>query len=231
MLTGVPLTTVSLSPVYAQSAPSAAAKSADPVAAFIAEAAHRFDMPAPLIRAVIRAESGGDARAVSPAGAMGLMQIMPNTWAELRIRHGLGIDPFDPRDNILAGAAYLREMRERFGAPGFLAAYNAGPDRYEEHLTTGRALPAETQDYVAALAPLVGGNQADGAVATIANPQAWARAPLFVVQAQTAPAAYRTTPGVQSELTSTHHFVVDLSAIAPQSDGLFVQRFGAEATQ
>jgi len=55
-------------------------------------------------------ESGGDVLALSPQGAMGLMQIMPNTWAGLRARHGLGADPYEPRDNILAGAAYLREM-------------------------------------------------------------------------------------------------------------------------
>ena len=75
----------------------------------------------------MQAESGGDARALSPKGAMGLMQIMPGTWAELRLRYGLGADPYDPHDNITAGAAYLREMHDRYGEPGFLAAYNAGP--------------------------------------------------------------------------------------------------------
>ena len=72
---------------------------------------------------------------------MGLMQIMPRTWAELRARYGLGADPYDPHDNILAGAAYIRELHDRYGAPGFLAAYNAGPGRYERHLATGRPLP------------------------------------------------------------------------------------------
>jgi soluble lytic murein transglycosylase-like protein len=75
---------------------------------------------------------------------MGLMQIMPLTWSELRARYDLGVDPYDPRDNILAGAAYLRELYQRFGTPGFLAAYNAGPTRYESHLATGRSLPDET---------------------------------------------------------------------------------------
>ena len=70
---------------------------------------------------------------------MGLMQIMPDTWTELRTRHRLGRDPYDPRDNILAGAAYLREMHDRYGSPGFLAAYNAGPGRYEDYLA-GRPL-------------------------------------------------------------------------------------------
>jgi integrase len=61
---------------------------------------------------------------------------------------------YDPHDNILAAAAYLRELHDRYGAPGFLAAYNAGPVRYEEHLTTGRPLPAETRAYVAPPDPM-----------------------------------------------------------------------------
>lgn len=121
----------------------------------VAEAAHRFDIPEGWIDAVMAAESGSDPRAISPKGAMGLMQVMPATWAELRLRHGLGDDPFDPRANILAGAAYLREMRDRFGMPGAFAAYHAGPERYREHLLTGRPLPSETRAYLAALAPIV----------------------------------------------------------------------------
>jgi soluble lytic murein transglycosylase-like protein len=109
-------------------------------AAWIAEAARRFDIPASWIRSVMHVESRDDARAVSPKGAMGLMQLMPETWADLRLRYGLGSDPFDPRDNILAGAAYLRELHDRFGDPGFLAAYNAGPARYEAFLTARRAI-------------------------------------------------------------------------------------------
>ena len=53
---------------------------------------------------------------------MGLMQIMPKTWIELRARYGLGADPYDPHDNILAGAAYIRQLHDRYGSPGFLAA-------------------------------------------------------------------------------------------------------------
>lgn len=120
----------------------------DAVRGHVEVAATRFDLPAELIEAVIAAESGGQARAVSPAGAMGLMQLMPGTWAELRAGLGLGTDPFDPADNILAGAAYLRQLRDRYGAPGFLAAYNAGPGRYEASLA-GRPLPLETRRYVA----------------------------------------------------------------------------------
>ncbi|GFE66569.1 lytic transglycosylase domain-containing protein [Litoreibacter roseus] len=132
-----------------RSAETAAPKS--DIDAHVAEAAQRFSIPERWIRAVMQAESAGNARAVSSAGAMGLMQIMPGTWAELRAAHGFGSDPFDRRENILAGAAYLRQMYDQFGAPGFLAAYNVGPGRYAEHLRTGRILPRETRRYVAAL--------------------------------------------------------------------------------
>ena len=128
----------------------------------IAAAAHRFDIPEAWIAAVMRAESGGQATMDgepirSPAGAMGLMQVMPHTYTALRARYGLGANPYAPRDNILAGAAYLREMLDRYGVPWFLAAYNAGPARLDAFLHTGRALPAGTQRYLAALAPQIGG--------------------------------------------------------------------------
>ena len=128
----------------------------------IAAAARRFDIPEAWIAAVMRAESGGqatvDGRPIrSPAGAIGLMQVMPRTYAALRTRYGLGADPNAPRDNILAGAAYLREMLDRYGVPWFLAAYNAGPARLDAFLRTGRALPAETQRYLAALVPQIDG--------------------------------------------------------------------------
>ncbi|MFX5210854.1 lytic transglycosylase domain-containing protein, partial [Acinetobacter baumannii] len=75
----------------------------------------------------MKIESGGERRATSPRGALGLMQLMPGTWVELSARYRLGLDPFDARDNILAGAAYLKELQDRFGSAGFLAAYHAGP--------------------------------------------------------------------------------------------------------
>jgi hypothetical protein len=121
----------------------------------IAAAERRFDVPAAWIAAVLTAESAGDPAAISPKGAMGLMQIMPATWAELRADHRLGTDPFAPRDNILAGAAYLRAMHDRFGFPGLFAAYNAGPGRVQSHLTTGDPLPAETVAYVARVMELI----------------------------------------------------------------------------
>ena len=132
----------------------ASAHPLDPWAAPIAEASARFQLPNAWIEAVILAESGGRTKLggqpiVSPAGAMGLMQLMPATWSEMRDRHGLGPDPNNPRDNILAGSAFLRAMYDRFGFPGLFAAYNAGPARYADHLATGRPLPAETVRYVA----------------------------------------------------------------------------------
>ena len=131
------------------------ARAQDSVRPHVEAAAARFDLPSDLIEAVITVESGGRTRAVSPAGAMGLMQLMPGTWADLRSRLGLGVDPFDPADNILAGAAYLRELLDRYGAPGFLAAYNAGPTRYEASLA-GRPLPLETRLYVSRLSGMQG---------------------------------------------------------------------------
>jgi soluble lytic murein transglycosylase-like protein len=110
-------------------------------ASYITEAAQRFSVPAQWIRAVMQLESHGDTTALSPKGAMGLMQIMPQTYAELRLRYHLGPDPYALHNNILAGAAYLREMHDRYGPAGFLAAYNAGPGRYEDYLMRGRLCP------------------------------------------------------------------------------------------
>lgn len=137
-------------------------------AAEITAASQRFGIPEAWIRAVMRVESAGDRHALSHRGAMGLMQVMPATWAGLRAQHGLGADPFVPQDNILAGAAYLREMLDRFGSvPLMLAAYNAGPRRVELHLATGQPLPAETRAYVAALAPLLTGEAGTAAVGQV----------------------------------------------------------------
>lgn len=128
-------------------AQSWAAEAPGGVAPLIAEAARRFDLPPQWIGGVMRRESGRRADAVSAAGALGLMQVMPGTYADLRRRYGLGADPLQPHDNVLAGAAYLRELYDRFGESGFLAAYNAGPQRYFDWLAFGRALPPETRVY------------------------------------------------------------------------------------
>ncbi|SMF81652.1 Transglycosylase SLT domain-containing protein [Tistlia consotensis] len=133
----------------------AEAAAVDQFQAHIKEASQHFGIPAGWIEAVIMAESKGDHRAVSPKGAMGLMQLMPETWAELRDQLDFGADPFDPPTNILAGTAYLRAMQDRFGYPGLFAAYNAGPGRYEAHLHDGKPLPAETRAYVARIAEML----------------------------------------------------------------------------
>lgn len=100
---------------------------------------------------------------------MGLMQVMPATFAELTARYGLGGDPYEPHANILAGAAYLREMYNRFGPAHFLAAYNAGPGRVEDHLRNGRPLPNETQRYIRALVWQLVGSSVDDVGATSSN--------------------------------------------------------------
>ncbi|WP_223252476.1 lytic transglycosylase domain-containing protein [Paracoccus mutanolyticus] len=171
-------------------------QNSDPFAAHVAEASRRFGITPAWIRAVRHVESRGNPRAVSPKGAMGLMQIMPETWAALRARHALGSDPFDPRDNIFAGAAYLREMHDRYGTiSGMLAAYNAGPGRYDEYLVSGRALPAETRAYVATLAPLLGGDPLPGSPPAAAPPLDWREAPLFAGSMAGGPDAERLQPG------------------------------------
>jgi soluble lytic murein transglycosylase-like protein len=143
-------------PTYAE--PAAVTDAAlDRWQGLIAEASRRFGLPEAWIRAVMQAESGGrtmlDGRPItSRAGAMGLMQVMPGTYDEMRRAHRLGSDPRDPHDNILAGTAYLRAMYDRYGYPGLFAAYNAGPERYDEYLRDGRPLPFETRAYLATIA-------------------------------------------------------------------------------
>jgi soluble lytic murein transglycosylase-like protein len=133
--------------------------SGDPVERWrdlIEAAGTRFGVPTNWIRNVMRVESGGRTELggqpiTSSAGAMGLMQVMPETYEALRRRYSLGNDPYDPRDNVMAGAAYLREMYDLFGYPNLFAAYNAGPGRLRDHLLSGRSLPEETLGYVVAL--------------------------------------------------------------------------------
>ena len=140
-------------PAFGQDAAEAMQPRTVDIAALVTQAAQRFGLPEHWIYAVMHTESAGKIGAVSPAGAMGLMQLMPATWARQRAQFILGNDPFDPRDNILAGTSYLRELYDSYGAPGFLAAYNAGAERYEQWRDHGRRLPAETRAYVAKIAP------------------------------------------------------------------------------
>ncbi len=134
----------------------------DPWGPYINIAASRFDVPGQWIREVMQVESGGHQYlggqlTVSNAGAMGLMQLEPDTYQEMASRYGLGSDPFSPYDNIQAGAAYIHEMYEVYGSPGFLAAYNAGPGRLDSYMNYNRPLPHETTHYVAMIAPHIQG--------------------------------------------------------------------------
>ncbi len=189
------------------------------VANALLEASRRFHVPASWLRAVMRAESHGDAKSVSDKGAIGLMQVMPRTYVELRAKYGFGSDPFDPHDNILAGAAYLAEMFARYGSPGFLAAYNAGPRRYEDHLLGGRPLPAETTDYVARLAPELG--FASVPVAGITAPPYAHRAPLFVMAAALKRAPEATTDEAANGVGRSQRAAPHPLFPAPRDDKLF----------
>ncbi|MDI6025940.1 lytic transglycosylase domain-containing protein [Corticibacterium sp. UT-5YL-CI-8] len=203
----------------------AAAPSPDPWTAHIAEAAKRFDIPERWIRAVMSIESVGDPGALSPKGAIGLMQVMPATWAELRAKHNLGSDPWQPRDNILAGTAYLREMHDRYGSvAAMLAAYNAGPARYDAHLATGRALPAETIDYVVKITPMIDGTISIARSVGSASRPAWSRAPLFVARSTVRPDDDPAVADLPSGRPSNGQPIVDLSALVPSSNDLFVRR-------
>ncbi|SNS97670.1 Transglycosylase SLT domain-containing protein [Sphingopyxis indica] len=215
-----------------------------PYAGHVVEAAQRFGIPEAWIWTVMRVESGGRRNAVSRAGAMGLMQIMPGTWAQLRARHRLGSDPFDPRANIMAGAAYLRAMYDRYGnVTAMLAAYNAGPGRYDQYLARGRPLPAETRAYLAKLAPISGTSGAvQVAAASLPDPHAWRRAGLFV---RTASAVDVRSERHSSDHLATTHYAGDLQPESSQTargeakepqlpaptDTLFVPRAGAGRPQ
>ena len=209
--------------LHAESATAMGAVGNDSYAAPIAEATQRLGIPADWIRQIIRAESGGDPHAISPKGAMGLMQLMPKTWAELRGRYDLGSDPFDPHDNILAGTAYLRQMHNRYGSPGFLAAYHAGPGRYEDYRDRHRTLPPETQSYVAELLPLLGSDQQrEHAMAVALTAHAWTRAPLFAVHLASTEAVDKYASKQMPSGAPTAVTMHDFDAIAPRSAGLFV---------
>jgi hypothetical protein len=134
----------------------------DPWGPYIRIAANRFDVPETWIRQVMRVESGGHEYiggqlTVSSAGAMGLMQLEPETYQEMAARYALGDDPFNPYNNIMAGTAYIHEMYTVYGSPGFLAAYNAGPGRLDKFVNGEEPLPDATQQYIAMIAPNISG--------------------------------------------------------------------------
>jgi hypothetical protein len=208
------------------------------VDAMVDEASRRFSIPALWIRSVMQVESGSNAQALSLKGAMGLMQIMPATYAALRQEFGLGADPYQPRDNIMAGAAYLREMLDLYGTSGFLAAYNAGPARYGEHLATGEPLPEETQVYLSRLTPMLSGAQV-GSIAANANPVTWMTAPLFIddnamrssgaIQDDNGGYPNANSQPNQQPINTTSNTAI--AALAPPSGGLFIPISAGSKTQ
>ena len=218
LLSGLAVTTPISGPAAAETPAVIRDSMRDPYAAAIAEASVRFAIPEHWIRAVMQAESAGDPRAVSHAGAMGLMQVMPGTWAIMRQDNGLGADPFDPRDNILAGTAYLRAMLDRYGTVGgMLAAYNAGPGRYDEYLSEGRPLTAETRAYVAMLAPRLDGTAPLPNRATVAD---WREAALFTDRSAEHPQQNGSSPDAGRPARETGQVSANPS--------IFVARPGAE---
>ncbi len=147
----------------------------------LAEASSVSGLPGDIIASVLHVESRGSSSAVSSAGAVGCMQIMPATWASLTARYGLGNSAFDPRANMIGGALYLRQMVDRYGLPGAFAAYNAGPGRYEAWRDRGRRLPAETVNYVAQLAPTTRQSSAVQAPVSVRNlAPDWKQSLIFV---------------------------------------------------
>jgi soluble lytic murein transglycosylase-like protein len=204
---------------------------------YLAEAAQVSGLPESLIAAVLHVESRGSSAAISSAGAKGCMQIMPATWGSLTARYALGADVHDPRANMIGGALYLREMVDRYGLQGGLAAYNAGPGRYEAWRDGRRNLPRETINYVAQIAPVSGGNAAPLRplfAATIAP--SWKQSSIFVTftratsTAKDIPTASDVTtailPALRLSFEPLSHAAStlaqpDLASSAPSKSGLF----------
>jgi membrane-bound lytic murein transglycosylase B len=130
----------------------------------VAKASRRFDVPITWINAVMRLESGGRTMLsekmpmVSEKGAMGIMQVMPQTYTEMKTQYRLGPDPFDPHDNIQAGAAYLHWLKSKYAYPAIFAAYNAGSQRVDDLLAQGTPLPEETRGYVDRIGAILNGS-------------------------------------------------------------------------
>lgn len=137
----------------------------------VAQASRRFSIPAAWIRAVMQTESGGRTMSAafkpitSRVGAMGLMQLMPATYAQMRGEYRLGSNPYDPHDNVIAGVAYLDWLYHKYGYPAMFAAYNDGPGHLEERLMKGGLLPTETRNYITHIETALGGKTAGAEIA------------------------------------------------------------------
>jgi hypothetical protein len=116
-------------------------------------------------------------------------------------------------------------MHDRFGSPGFLAAYNAGPECYEQHLATGRPLPAETQAYLATLSPVIDLERRDSQSFVASRVAPLRQAPLFVEQSESSPVDRQSAPA--SRLKSALEVLSTASpssVLTPHAEGLFVRR-------
>lgn len=133
------LQSVSNNQMFASTTPTS---SRSKLGGIIEEMSQKYNIPSSLLTKVIQVESNFDEKAVSSAGAMGLMQLMPGTARDLGVRN-----PFDPRENIEGGAKYLSQMLNKYGNTAIaLAAYNAGPGNVDKY---GGIPPfKETQNYV-----------------------------------------------------------------------------------
>jgi hypothetical protein len=135
----------------------------------------------------VQLESGANERAISPRGALGLMQIMPKTSA-------------------------------------FLPPTTRGPERYEQHLSTGRPLPAETQAYLAALAPVTHPERRYDGSSAASRVVPWRQAPLFVEQLESVPVHGRSASALHFKSSSEVPFTASPPALAPRAEGLFMRR-------
>ena len=133
----------SLPSITAKAAPAQPPNDEDVIVRSIRQAAEKYNLSEKLIASIIRAESNFQIDAVSPAGAQGLMQLMPATARDLGVS-----DPFDVQQNIDGGAKYIRQMLDRFGGDvkSALAAYNAGPGTVERY--NGDVPYQETRQYI-----------------------------------------------------------------------------------
>ncbi len=133
----------------------------DPWGPYINQSSQRFNVPDQWIRAIILQETRGyqyfNKRPVtSPHGAKGLMQIKSATYKDLAKRYNLGSDVYDPHDNIMAGTGYIHTLYNKYGAPGFVAAYHGGPGTLDAYLKRKTPLPKTTKNYLISVTPNLG---------------------------------------------------------------------------